>query len=384
MELKARLELLHYLAMHLVPLYLLGWTLLTTWTVVVDLCVFGIFAPLSQQRRFGDVELSTLGELTKGACIVLLFVLLKATWIGAWAFARSAASSYQERSPSAKKIMHIDQISILKVLNNQLVNHRFRSCGRCETTMPLGDRMYHDRTVDVHYPVYDHHCYWLHLPVFLHTIKPYLILCAALSLDALFVLGTSIYAAATTPATRQHVAVAFVSFVLFARLSFGTTIFQWHYLAVRNTPLPERRKLQFCMVRWLDVDRVQLVKLGVESGEKKWRFNPWELGRMENFREAMGYSAWTWFLFWRIPERVVRWDADASEESDFRLGDLWQDFVAGRPTSRENYTWEYLHPAVLPQTHVVDAADVPTTLLPSAWISRRRGARSTGVDIEMV
>lgn len=119
-----------------------------------------------------------LGRLAKAVAIFVVFVLLKATWIGAWAYARRQAARYQEKRPSAKRVMQITDVDMINTLTGLHVNPRFRTCGKCRSA--LGDRMWHSTRSGVHYPVYDHYCFWLRLPVFLHTIKPYLIVCAAL------------------------------------------------------------------------------------------------------------------------------------------------------------------------------------------------------------
>lgn len=273
--------------------------------------------------------------------------------------------------------MQCDDTVVYTLETGQMVNHRFRTCGRCLTSMPLGDRMYHCTNDDVHYPLYDHYCYWLRLTVFLHTIKPYLIVCGALTMDALFVFTVSVYAATTRASTRQHVAAALASFVLFAALSFQVTIRQWAYLAFQNCTGPEMGKETFFMVRWLDERRVEVLGLPVQSG--KGPRHPWQLSWSENLRETLGESVGSWFSFWRVPEGVLRWEADEGEGSDFRLGRLWHEYTEGRLVP---WTWQYENPRVLDRLTAEE--DDRTSSLPFSWTGRRRGARSTGVDFEML
>lgn len=361
-------------AMTLVPFYLFVWSVVSAWTVIGDFCVLGTFAPLLDDPRF---ERSATAQLAKGVVVVVLFALLKGAWVGSWLFGLMLDARYRENSPRAKRTMQCDDDTWLRLEGGQIVNHRFRNCGRCDTPLPLGDRMYHCSTNGVHYPVYDHYCFWLHLTVFLHTIKPYLFLCATLSANAVFVFAVSLYTAVTTPSTWQHVAVAFGSLLVLALMAFQVTLRQWYLLAFRNCPGPEGGKQYFHLVRWLEGRRVQVVKLPAWSG--KLASSPWELHWTDNLREALGDSVWSWFFFWVIPGRVLRWEADDGEESDFPLGRLWHDFVEGRSSLRLEWIREFVRPSVLDELTVA-----PTTAFPTSWISRRRGARSTGVDFEMV
>lgn len=372
------LTLLRDRALRLVPFYLFVWSAVTAWTVIGDLCVLGIFVPLLNDSRFGETEWYPPAELAKGTFIMVLFVALKATWVGAWVFARRLDSHYRERSPRGKPIMQCSEDSIQRMFSGQSVNHRFRTCGKCDSSLPLGDRVYHCSEKNVHYPVYDHYCFWLHLTVFLHTIKPYLFLCAALTADALFVFGVSVYAAATTPSTRQHVGAAFASFLVFMSLSYDTTFTQWYILAFRNCPGAEEIQESFPMIRRLEGRELQIIDLPVPN---KGPHSPWELRWSQNLRETLGDSVWSWFFFWVIPGRVRRWEADSGEDSDFPLGPLWHDFVEGRTPLGPNHIREWACPVVIDQPNVEER--VPTSL-PTSWISRRRGARSTAVDIEMV
>jgi hypothetical protein len=68
-------------AMSLVPVYLFLWTVLTAWTVIGDFCVLDVIVP--RLSEFGGTKLSpkTSWEMAKGILLILLFVLVKGTWI---------------------------------------------------------------------------------------------------------------------------------------------------------------------------------------------------------------------------------------------------------------------------------------------------------------
>lgn len=61
-------------AMSLVPVYLFLWTVLTAWTVIGDFCVLDVIVPLKLSPK-------TSWEMAKGILLILLFVLVKGTWI---------------------------------------------------------------------------------------------------------------------------------------------------------------------------------------------------------------------------------------------------------------------------------------------------------------
>lgn len=207
-----------------------------------------------------------------------------------------------------------------------------------------------------------------------------MIVCAALDLDAFFVLAVSVWATTTFTDLHSRVAVgvAFASVLVLLFLSMPTISYQWYWLGARDCPVRERKE-PWVMVRWLDDDRVQFVGL---NADKKHGLTPWDLGWFQNFRAVMGHSVVSWFFFWVRPSRVLRWENDSGEESDFPLGRLWRDVVEGRAAA--GFLSEHTHPRIRDPLDVADAARVPISLLPSTLISRRRDARSTGVDFDIL
>jgi hypothetical protein len=363
-----------------IPLWLVFWAALSVYSVVWELCVMNIFLAQS-----GNVVMANPGTdaavrptVISGIVIVALSGVFKLQWIGSWFWAGVMRARFRRMSPLSKNIMQAGEASMESMLAGRPVNHRFRTCGRCESKLALGDREYHCSADGHHYPVYDHHCSWLRVPVFLHTIKPYALHLVFLVMDALLVLALSTYGLVTAANTRIHAAAVVASVVILLWLALGSSLERLYWLVVRNTLGAELslKKLDdvrrhVLMAQKTEFNRVDFVEIPI-SRDRRGLTSPWELTTWMNLREVLG-PVWAWPLFFVAPRRVSDYGSGYDRNTDYPLGFLWRDYDQNRferpPTS------VVFNPVVQIET------DQDVTPVPARKMRRRREAWSSSIEM---
>ncbi|KAL8310994.1 hypothetical protein RB597_001823 [Gaeumannomyces tritici] len=201
--------------------------------------------------------------------------------------------------------------------------------GNCPTPeLRLGDRMYCAKTafwMRGHLPLYDHFCHWTFIPIWLDSIKPYLLLLASMVIDAAFCLCCCIISFALQE-SRDAIPLgvcALASGFLVVYHGWYNVCMQWKYLGVNNSVHMEhskyRHKHHFALVK--------STPWGKELRYFIYDGNPWDLGsRTANLRAALGASIWEWPLFWRQPERVEKYGRYGSE-SDLPMSERFLAMV---------------------------------------------------------
>jgi hypothetical protein len=235
------------------------------------------------------------------------------------------------------------------------------------------DRMYHAEFPHVFtygsccLPAWDHYCPWIMAPVYLHTIKPYVLALWYLVLYALFLTSVMIYQASRgLPSiwTIAGVPLAIISVGVVIKLSgkWGYTQVKWLVLA--NETLHERRNR--------DVVRM----FARPTGDGHWVIkstimNPWDQGTMyANLVHTMGDRWYHWLCPLSVPRRVRDYDDQRRPDFDEQFGPAFLDWLRMREQADAMSSEGHL-----PQTHLSQE-----TRAAFDGLARRHQGRSTGVD----
>lgn len=230
------------------------------------------------------------------------------------------------------------------------------------------DRMYHaDFPAAFTYgvcclPVWDHYCPWIMVPVYLHTIKPYVLALWYLILYALFVTIVMIYQAARgLPSiwTIAGVPLAIISIGIIVSLAGKWGYKQVKWLVLANETLHERRNR--------DVVRVFARPTGDGHLDiKRTIVNPWDQGSMyANLVHTMGDRWYHWLCPLSVPRRVKDYDDQNRPDFDEEFGPAFLDWLRLREQADTMNTQAQL------SQETRDAF---------GRLARRREGRSTGVD----
>ncbi|KAK1593401.1 DHHC zinc finger domain-containing protein [Colletotrichum navitas] len=163
-----------------------------------------------------------------------------------------------------------------------------------------GDRMYHCRHgYDCCLPVFDHYCFWLWVPVYLNTIKPYCLFMPLMFLYSLFSFAVMSWALASPHIrglSRWSYAVLALSSI-FAIIAAADMIkFQWNAIVLQNRVGKERRSTWRWTMAVLNVNG----RLMFDEPSA----NPYSLGsRWANAQEVLG--RWYQMPFWFWPPARV-------------------------------------------------------------------------------
>lgn len=167
--------------------------------------------------------------------------------------------------------------------------------------------------------------------IYLDTIKPYLLAILFMTLDAIIVLSTSIFALIdrSLGSYRVHGPVAIMTALIIAYLSGSNAYKRWWHIACRNRVDPELdregrkfKKMRFAVAvpRIIEQDYI----FGAFEDERRRALNPWDLGTMKNLRATLG--GWSCLLFWRRPARIREYGT-SSRSTDFEMSEhFWAWF----------------------------------------------------------
>ncbi|KAK1976276.1 DHHC zinc finger domain-containing protein [Colletotrichum cereale] len=175
-----------------------------------------------------------------------------------------------------------------------------------------GDRMYHCRFgYDLCLPVFDHYCYWLWTPVYLHTIKPYSVFMPLLFVYATFSLGVMSWALRSPyirGLSRWSYVVLALSCLFSVYAAWINCTFQWNMIVFQNRVGKERGRTWHWTMAIRNINgRLMFDEAG---------FNPYSMGgRWANAQEVLGKWYQMPFWFWQ-PARVGQYGCHLNLDND--------------------------------------------------------------------
>ncbi|KAK1987557.1 hypothetical protein LZ30DRAFT_684486 [Colletotrichum cereale] len=207
-----------------------------------------------------------------------------------------------------------------------------RQCPEDGGHQPILDRMYHGYTEerkDLHcFPLWDHYCWWLWVPVCLPTQKAYLLFTVYIvnfHLVSLGAIAWSLGKWSTRWAFGPVLLSALFLPMVFLWVKLAPFVGQWKNQVFRNQTHHE-------MGRFVRSRRVPSWPMGLVGPDGLEHvvvpFNPWDLGTIGNVRAALGDHWWQWPWFWCIPRRVKEYGTNP--DWDLPFGEQWINFVEGR------------------------------------------------------
>ncbi|KAL8393853.1 hypothetical protein RB595_003562 [Gaeumannomyces hyphopodioides] len=317
----------------LVPGYLM-YLAATAWAIGYRFAWLTMVSPPELRKFFGPRD----NEKKKWAGIAILVMLgcLHLYTLGTWATAIVRGNWPDRRRPRLDRVPRNKRIMqssrrwkeeagmlvgpwALAYLDESLGGlDRPRFCDRDHCPSPelrLGDRMYCTGAafwISGHLPLYDHFCHWTFIPIWLDSIKAYLLLLASMVIDAAFCFCCCLVSF-TLQGSRDAIPLgvcALASGFLVLYHGWNSLCLQWKYIGVNNSVATEYSKYRHSHHFAL----VKSTPRGKQLQYFNYDGNPWDLGsRTANLRAALGASFWEWPLFWRQPERVEKYGRGSSE-----------------------------------------------------------------------
>ncbi|KUI54685.1 hypothetical protein VP1G_02128 [Cytospora mali] len=304
----------------------------TTWSIFYDLAYLQLWAATVDDHFFGLITpYAPLSNKVSAAIIMAVLGLVRLAWLLSWAYAILFSTRWiKERGVAPRRAVMQTSLRFIREWNaltkRSWRGRRPRDC-RLERSCfrgdeELGDRVYHctEKEADVksgkvlapfHLPVYDHYCHWIRVIIYLDSIKAYLLTILFLAIDAMFVLGLSIFAMTHLEHSTSmlHAPVSVLTTLIISYLAGCKEGHRHDHLfaiAVGTRDIP---------------DFVFSTYIG----------SPWDLGIRGNLKEVLG-SKWTWFLFWVRPRRVqdYRKKGYLANLSDFQMSADFVSWVANK------------------------------------------------------
>ncbi|GJC77328.1 hypothetical protein ColLi_00166 [Colletotrichum liriopes] len=308
------------------PILLVGMFFLDTW-VVVEVLYFRVIKS-SSANHFVDWSSD---DKTRAGVLLGVYVFLLVNTAGSisycWLLAHFHAKSYKMPSPEfpvprPRTVMQttraISEQSDFAALGVQgcRPNRCEHSCGN--SSQWKGDRMYHCRFgYELCLPVFDHFCYWLWTPVYLHTIKPYSMFLPLLFLYSTYSLALMSWALCS-PFIRglsrwSYVVVALASlFTLVA--AYKNVVFQWDMIVFKNRVGKERDQYLYNDERW--IWRMAILHSNGSLVLDEPGYNPYSQGgKWANAQEVLGEWYQMPFWFWQ-PRRVGQYGCHWNLDND--------------------------------------------------------------------
>ncbi|KAK2012565.1 DHHC zinc finger domain-containing protein [Colletotrichum eremochloae] len=232
-----------------------------------------------------------------------------------------------------------------------------------------GDRMYHCRHgYNRCLPVFDHYCYWLWVPVYLNTIKPYCLFMPHMFLYSLYCLVVMVWAL-ISPHMRglsQFTAVVIFLSSIFAFLAAGGMMrYQWRAVVFRNRVGKERDDTW----HWSMAIRNPNGQLVYDEPTA----NPYSLGSpWANAQEVLGRWYQMPFWFWE-PERVGQYGHHLNLDNDTTISPAYmirvKDIRLRYMDMAENLTY-------VPDLPPLPPPPAPPSPPPRSFFRRRHNASS--------
>ncbi|KAK7740920.1 hypothetical protein SLS53_004983 [Cytospora paraplurivora] len=320
----------------------------TAWSIFYDLAYLQLWSTSADQPDFGLFDQrATLDNQIAAIFIMVGLGLVRINWLLSWGYAVLLSNQWlRERPPTpARGAMQTSVRFIAQWNAGTMRSWRGRRPRYClyESNClnggeELGDRVYHchEKEAQVkagkvlapfHLPVYDHYCYWIRVLVYLDSIKPYLLTILFLLVDAVVVLGLSIYALADAEHSTSvlHAPMSALATLITAYLSGVNVLAKWQELAFYNRVSPEKKRPDYLFAIAVGTrDVPDFIFSTYEAG-------PWDLGSRGNLQEVLG-SKWSCFLFWVRPKRVKNYGKNGylANLSDFQMSADFRSWVAGK------------------------------------------------------
>jgi hypothetical protein len=310
--------------------------------------------PVEQMDAYHHVSLGVAIFFSVLVGVSRIMAILSWAWMGYV----KIRPPYYPCPPRVKLTMSTTPDVIAAVLRGEVVNRRLHTCQDCDgATRGLGDRVEHCVYTGEHLPLFHRYCHALWVPVWLPTIKPFLLFLLYLLIDALSTLAAGLSAAIVGEGSAWLSGGICVGFGLVVSLPLLFLVpGEWRSLAWQNLTQPERRRREWWMA----------TKVNLGQRDEAWDFvqlagSPWQLSGWENVCQALGESVWTWPIPSFEPRRVRLYGKWPGGLFDLPLNDLWRRFERGEDAS-----------------HI---GDVRRACPVFAVVGRRGLGRSSGVDV---